>query len=83
MPEGSSNELGPIAHDEQCFADGAAYHVGQTIAIVVAQTAEQARVGATLVKVSYGAPPAGVTPAYTIADAIEAGSFFDYSWFST
>ena len=29
MPEGSVNELGPIAHDEECFADGAVYHVGQ------------------------------------------------------
>lgn len=83
LPEGGHNELGPIAHDEQCFVDGVVYHVGQVIGIVVAETAEQARVGASLVKVTYGPPPPEIKPSYTIADAVANSSFFDYDWFST
>ena len=53
------------------------------LGIVVAETAEQARVGAGMVQVTYGPPPPGVTPAYTIEEAIEAGSFFDQEPFDT
>ena len=38
---------------------------------------------AAAVKVSYGPPPEGVTPVYTIADAIEHQSFFEAAPFST
>ena len=77
LPEGGFNTIGPIAKDELVFAEDEVLHVGQVIGIVVALDAEQARLAAGKVAVTYGPPPAGVTPCYTIEDAIAAESFFD------
>ena len=69
--------MGPLKQDEWCFAEGVVEHVGQVIGIVVARTLEDARLASQLVEVTYGPPPAGVTPCYTIADAIKCGSLWD------
>ena len=83
LPSGGINSIGPIMKDELCFASDLVEHVGQVIGIVVAATAEEARVASTLVKVGYGPPPPGVVPCYTIDDAIANKSFFDTAPFGT
>ena len=80
---GGINSIGPIMKDELCFAESSVEHVGQVIGIVIADSAEEARVAAAKVHVGYGPPSAGVTPCYTIADAIEHKSFFDKAPFGT
>ena len=83
LPSGGINSIGPVMKDELCFAEDHVLHVGQVIGVVVAASAEEARKAAAKVQVGYGPPPAGVTPCYTIADAIEHKSFFDEGPFST
>ena len=83
LPEGAHNSIGPIMKDELCFAEDHVLHVGQVIGIVVAETAELARIAATKVKVTYGPPPEGIVPCYTIADSVANNSFFDTGPFST
>jgi len=67
------NDIGPIVHDEECFAAEAVYHIGQVIGIAVAETAEQARVAAEMVAIEYEALSPAVV---SIEQAIAAGSFF-------
>lgn len=65
------NEFGSIVADELCFAEDEVTAVGQVIAVVLAETLEQAKGAAKMVAVSYEKLPATVT----IEDAIDAGSF--------
>jgi len=75
LPPGGQNALGPVAKDEECFADGHASHVGQVIGVAVADSIEAARAAAEAVAVEYGDP--WEPPIYTIDAAVAAGSFFD------
>ncbi|CAN8072346.1 unnamed protein product [Agarophyton chilense] len=65
------NMIGPIFHDEACFADGKVTTIGQVIAIVTAETVEQAKQAARAVRVKYETLQAVVT----IEDAIASGSY--------
>ncbi|MCI4663804.1 MAG: xanthine dehydrogenase molybdopterin binding subunit [Neomegalonema sp.] len=75
------NNVGPVVHDEPMLAlsrrpalDGTYGDVhfhGQPLALVVADSREQARRAARLAQISY----AEETPLLTIADAMAAGSF--------
>eukprot|EP00178_Gracilaria_changii_P000157 TRINITY_DN1012_c0_g1_i1.p1 TRINITY_DN1012_c0_g1~~TRINITY_DN1012_c0_g1_i1.p1 ORF type:complete len:1382 (+),score=195.51 TRINITY_DN1012_c0_g1_i1:175-4320(+) len=69
-----SNMIGPIFEDEACFADGKVTTVGQIIAIVTAETIEQAKEAAAAVTVKYDPLPAIIT----IEDAIESESFSEF-----
>lgn len=64
------NTIG-MAKDEECFATNMSTTVGQVIAIVLAQTLEQAKKAAKAVIVKYNVLPSIVT----IEEAIEAGSY--------
>ncbi|PXF47901.1 Xanthine dehydrogenase [Gracilariopsis chorda] len=66
-----SNLIGPIFHDEYCFADKEVTTSGQVIAVVTAETTEQAKEAARSVRVTYDPLPAVVT----IEDAIESASY--------
>lgn len=74
IPEGGHNTIGPILKDEEVFAERQVLHVGQTIGIVLAETTEEARKAAGLVKVEYA--PTSEPTVVSIADAIAAGSFY-------
>ncbi|MCK6545375.1 xanthine dehydrogenase molybdopterin binding subunit [Myxococcota bacterium] len=65
------NQIGAIADDEPVLAEGVVEHVGQTVALVLADTAEAARKAAALVEVSYEP----LEPTLTVADAIAKGAF--------
>ncbi|KAH8880926.1 xanthine dehydrogenase [Thozetella sp. PMI_491] len=68
------NNWGPIRIDEPLFADGTVHSYGQTIGMVYAETALQARAAADKVRISYKRLPAILT----IEDAIRANSFFEH-----
>lgn len=76
VPLNGHNAIGPVAKDEWCFADGVVLHVGQVIGLVVAESAEAARQAAALVRITYGVL-AGVTPCYTIDEAIACNSYYE------
>jgi xanthine dehydrogenase large subunit len=63
--------VGPIAHDEELLATELVHHVGQPIAVVVADTLAAARAAARAVQVRYS-PLAAIT---TIDAAIAADQF--------
>jgi xanthine dehydrogenase molybdopterin binding subunit/xanthine dehydrogenase small subunit len=66
------NNTGPARHDEPLFAvDGWVHYRGQMIAVVVADTEEQAREAAGLIPIHYEP----LTPLLGIEAAIEAKSF--------
>ncbi|QRK08683.1 xanthine dehydrogenase molybdopterin binding subunit [Archangium violaceum] len=65
------NQVGPVIHDEPLFADGEVHFVGQTVALVLAESADLARRAAALVEVEYEPLPALLT----LKAAVEAGSF--------
>ena len=67
---GGKNDIGPARPDEPLFPSEVMYD-GQAVAWVVAETEEQARLGAEAVEVDYEPLPAIVT----IEQAIEGGSF--------
>lgn len=73
---GGSNELGPILHDEEVFAESEVRHVGMVLGIVVAESIELAHKAARAVQVIYD-ENYNLKPIITIKDAIEANSFFD------
>ena len=76
---GGSNALGPIVYDEVVFLPPGepVRTVGQVLGIVVAESLESAELGARLVEVQYG--PTNGRIVVTVDDAIEAGSFYDFS----
>ncbi|WP_395831408.1 xanthine dehydrogenase molybdopterin binding subunit [Archangium violaceum] len=65
------NQVGPVIHDEPLFADGEVHFVGQTVALVLAESADLARRAAALVEVEYEPLPALLT----LKAAVEAGAF--------
>ncbi|KAI0562192.1 CO dehydrogenase flavoprotein [Gracilaria domingensis] len=69
-----NNMIGPIFQDEPCFADGKVTTVGQIIAVVTAETIEQAKEAARAVQVTYETMPAVIT----IEDAIESESYSEF-----
>jgi xanthine dehydrogenase large subunit len=64
------NDTGPARHDEPLFPSEVCF-AGQAVAWVIAETEEEARVGAAAVRVEYETLPAILS----IEDAIAAGSF--------
>lgn len=65
------NVFGPNAQDELCFADDVVTTVGQIIAVVAAETLQQAKDAARAVRVTYEKLPAIIT----IEEAVEESSF--------
>jgi xanthine dehydrogenase large subunit len=65
------NQVGPVIHDEPLFAEGEVHFQGQTVALVLAESADVARRAAALVQVEYEPLPALLT----MQAAVEAGSF--------
>lgn len=65
------NLIGPKFFDECCFADKEVTTIGQVVALVTAETVEQAREAVRRVRVTYDPLPAVVT----IEDAIESDSY--------
>ncbi|KAF0692555.1 Aste57867_16367 [Aphanomyces stellatus] len=66
------NELGPVIHDEECFASKRVVTVGQPIGIILAKTHQQATYAADKgVKIDYNELPSIVS----IDEAIAADSF--------
>lgn len=63
--------LAPRPHPPSASAQ-----VGQVVGLVVATSQEEARRAARLVNIEYGPPPDGVTPVYSIEDAVAAGSYY-------
>ncbi len=63
--------VGPILHDEPVLATDAVHHVGQPVAVVFAETREQARLAAEAV----GVEVEEASPVLGIDAAIAAGSF--------
>jgi xanthine dehydrogenase large subunit len=67
------NRVGPIVHDEPVLAEDTVFHVGFPVALVVAETREQAMAAARHVAVTYEPLPAVLG----IDAAIEAGSYLN------
>lgn len=49
----AENQIGAIIPDEPLFAEGELHHVGQPIALIVAETPEQARAARDLVRIEF------------------------------
>jgi xanthine dehydrogenase YagR molybdenum-binding subunit len=64
-PKGQPTQSGKLGEDRLPLADDVIHYAGQHVAVVVANTLEQARHAASLVKVRYQAAP----PVLTIAEA--------------
>ena len=62
------NRIGAIVHDEPVLAEDEVFHIGQPVALVVAETIEAAMAAAALVEVAYAPLPT----IDTIEDAIAA-----------
>jgi xanthine dehydrogenase YagR molybdenum-binding subunit len=60
-PKGQPTQSGKLAEDRLPFADDVVHYAGQHVALVVANTLEQARHAASLVKVRYQAAPPVLT----------------------
>ena len=67
------NRIGPVLHDEECFAEKEVTCVGQIIGVVVAESEAAARGAAKQVRVQYEDLPAVLT----IEDAIAADSEYE------
>jgi xanthine dehydrogenase large subunit len=65
------NDVGPVVHDEELFASEEVHFVGQSLALVLAQTPAQARRAAALVEFEYEPLPAILT----VQEAVAQGSF--------
>ena len=76
---GGDNTLGPIVHDELVFVPPGEKirSIGQVLGVVVAESLHSAELGSRSVKVKYG--PCEGKVIVTVEDAIEAGSFYDFS----
>ncbi|MEN9784745.1 MAG: hypothetical protein RLZZ299_9 [Pseudomonadota bacterium] len=67
------NRVGPIVHDEPVLAEDEVHHVGMPVALVVADTREQAEAAAHAVRLTWAPLPAVLS----IDAAIEAGSYLN------
>ena len=65
------NNVGPIRHDEPLFAENEVHYHGQLIALVIAETREQAKSAAATVQVNYEP----LAPILGLPQAIEESSF--------
>jgi xanthine dehydrogenase large subunit len=65
------NDVGPVIHDEELLASSEVFFFGQSVALIVAETAEIARKAARLVEIEYEER----APIYSTQDAVRAGSF--------
>ncbi|RME28320.1 MAG: xanthine dehydrogenase molybdopterin binding subunit [Deltaproteobacteria bacterium] len=65
--------IGPVVHDEPVLARDRVWFTGQSVAMVLAETREQARQAATLVRVELDDP--GPAPILDVDGAIAADSF--------
>ncbi|MDF1561804.1 MAG: xanthine dehydrogenase molybdopterin binding subunit [Deltaproteobacteria bacterium] len=65
------NQAGPIAHDEPLLADEEVHYVGQMVALVLAESFEQARVAAAQVRIDYEV----LEPSLDLVAAIEKDDF--------
>jgi xanthine dehydrogenase large subunit len=65
------NQVGPVVRDEPLLAEDEVHFLGQTVALVVAESADLARRAAALVEVEYEPLPALLS----LKAAVEAGSF--------
>ena len=65
------NRIGPVVHDEELLAETEVHHVGQPVALVVADDLPAARAAAAAARVEYEPLPA----IHTLEQAIEHGSF--------
>lgn len=76
---GGDNKLGPIVYDELVFVPPGEKirSIGQVLGVVVAESLHSAEFGARTVKVTYG--PCEGKVIVTIEDAIETGSYYDFS----
>jgi xanthine dehydrogenase/oxidase len=76
---GGDNKLGPIVYDELVFVPPGEKirAIGQVLGVVVAESLHCAELGARSIKVKYG--PSEGKVIVTVEDAIEAGSFYDFS----
>eukprot|EP00057_Strongylocentrotus_purpuratus_P024304 XP_011678778.1 PREDICTED: xanthine dehydrogenase/oxidase [Strongylocentrotus purpuratus] len=70
-----SNYVGVNFQDEELFATKEVMYIGHAVGAIVADTKELAQRGAKLVEVDF----VDLEAVITIEDAIEKGSFFDYS----
>jgi len=68
-----SNQMGPIKHDEPCLAENIVEFIGQTIAIIAADTREIALKAAALIEIEYEELPA-ITK---IKDAMDHGELLE------
>jgi xanthine dehydrogenase/oxidase len=66
------NMIGPVFRDEELFATKTVHFVGQMVGLIVAESEDQARAAAKLVKIKYKPLPA----VFTIEEAVEQESFF-------
>jgi xanthine dehydrogenase large subunit len=66
-----TNDVGPVVHDEELFADNTVRFLGQSIALVVGESYEACRAGVAAVKVDLEPLPTVLT----IDQAIEQKSF--------
>ena len=62
-----TNRVGPIVRDEPLLAEDEVYFRGQSVALVLADTLDQARLAAAAVEVEYAPLPACLTIAQAIA----------------
>ncbi|HEX8824166.1 MAG TPA: xanthine dehydrogenase molybdopterin binding subunit [Archangium sp.] len=65
------NQIGAVVHDEPLLAEGEVLCVGQSVALVLAESAALCRQAAALVEVEYAPLPALLT----VQAAVEAGAF--------
>jgi xanthine dehydrogenase/oxidase len=72
---GGNNEMGPVIHDEEVFAQKHVNTVGKVLGIVCAETLEQAEAAARAVVVTYENEED--TAIVTIEQARKANSFYD------
>lgn len=66
------NQMGPIAHDEQCLIDSEANFIGAPIALIAAKNSEIAHKAAQLIEIDYEELPAIIG----LAEAMEKGETF-------
>ena len=67
------NQMGPIKHDEPCLAENHVEFIGQTIAVIAAETREIAIKAASLIEIEYEELPS-IT---RIKDAIKHGELLE------
>ncbi|GAK34309.1 xanthine dehydrogenase molybdopterin binding subunit [Iodidimonas nitroreducens] len=69
----AANQIGAVFKDEPLLADGLVHYAGHPVAVVAANSIDQARHAASLAQISYEV----LAPILTIADAHQAGSYLE------